>query len=261
MLHGAFSCLIKPVSGEDLERALDRLKSYIAQHRKRLLLVEDNENERQAIVELLQHDDIEIEVVATGSALQALDERPFDCCVVDLRPPNINGYQLLEQIDEMKSLSDLPIIVWTGSEVTGEQHERLKAVARSLVLKVVQSPERLFDETALFLHRVVADLPESRQRLLERLHASTEVLHGCKVLVVDDDPRNIFAVTTVLENEDMEVLSATNGRQAIELIQKTPDLDVVLMDIMMPEMDGYETMQDPHPADPGAHGKGDERRS
>jgi HAMP domain-containing protein/signal transduction histidine kinase/CheY-like chemotaxis protein len=245
LLHGAFSCLIKPVSGEDLEHALDRLKSYIAPHKKRLLVVEDNETERQGIVELLQHDDIEIDAVGTASAaLQALSDRPFDCCVVHLRLPNMNEFELLEQIDEKKSLSDLPIVVLIGSEVTGEQQERLKVVARNLVLKVVQSPERLFDETALFLHRLVPDLPESKQRMLERLHGSTEVLHGCKVLVVDDDARNIFALTTVLENQDMEVLSATNGRQAIELIQKTPDLNIVLMDIMMPEMDGYETMRE-----------------
>ena len=117
-------------------------------------------------------------------------------------------------------------------------------MAKSIVLKDVQSPERLLDETALFLHRVVADLPEAKRQMLERLHGSNEVLRGRKVLVVDDDARNIFALTTVLENQEMEVLSATNGRQAIELIQNTPDLSVVLMDIMMPEMDGYETMRE-----------------
>ena len=136
-----------------------------------------------------------------------------------------------------------------------------------MVLKDVQSPERLFDETALFLHRVVADLPEAKRQMLERLHGSNEVLRGRKVLVVDDDARNIFALTTVLENQEMEVLSATNGRQAIELIEATPDLSVVLMDIMMPEMDGYETMREirqacrvPDAADPGADRQGDEGR-
>src|SRR5205085_9086848 len=139
---------------------------------------------------------------------------------------------------------------FTGKELTREEEERLKVVAKSVVLKDVQSPERLFDETALFLHRVVADLPEAKQQMLERLHGSNEVLRRRKVLVVDDDVRNIFALTSVLENQEMEVLTATNGRQAIDMIQKTPDLSVVLMDIMMPEMDGYETMRqirkDPH---------------
>ena len=117
-------------------------------------------------------------------------------------------------------------------------------MAKSIVLKDVQSPERLLDETALFLHRVVTDLPAEKQKMLERLHGSNEVLRGRKVLVVDDDARNIFALTSLLENQEMEVISATNGRQAIELIQNTPDLSIVLMDIMMPEMDGYETMRE-----------------
>jgi CheY-like chemotaxis protein/signal transduction histidine kinase/HAMP domain-containing protein len=245
LLHGAFSCLIKPASREDLEDALVRIKSFIAPHKKRLLVVEDKEIERQGIVELLGHDDIEIAAVGTGSAaLQALGDRPFDCCVADLRLPDMNAFELLEGIQGMGSLRDLPIVLVTGNDLTGEEQERLKSVARGLVLKMVQSPERLFDETALFLHRVVAELPDSKQRMLERLHGSSEVLSGRKVLVVDDDARNIFALTTVLENQEMEVLSATNGRQAIELIQKTPDLSIVLMDIMMPEMDGYETMRE-----------------
>ena len=161
----------------------------------------------------------------------------------------------------------MPVVVFTGKELSATKRARLKPVAKSIVLKDVQSPERLFDETALFLHRVVADLPEPKRQMLERLHGSNEVLRGRKVLVVDDDARNIFALTTVLENQDMEVVSATNGRQAIELIESTPDLSVVLMDIMMPEMDGYETMREirqqprvPHAADPGADRQGDEGR-
>jgi CheY-like chemotaxis protein len=137
----------------------------------------------------------------------------------------------------------MPIVVFTGKDLSTEEERRLKAVAKSVVLKDVQSPERLFDETALFLHRVVADLPEPKQQLLERLHQSNESLRGQKVLVVDDDARNIFALTTVLENQDMDVISATNGRQAIEIISNTPELSVVLMDIMMPEMDGYTTSE------------------
>jgi CheY-like chemotaxis protein len=121
---------------------------------------------------------------------------------------------------------------------------QLKAMAKSIVLKDVQSPERLLDETALFLHRVVTDLPEEKQKMLERLHGSNEFLRGRKVLVVDDDARNIFALTSLLENQEMDVVSATNGRDAIDIIQNTPDLSIVLMDIMMPDMDGYETMHE-----------------
>jgi CheY-like chemotaxis protein len=155
----------------------------------------------------------------------------------------MSGFELLEEVQADPSLRDVPMVVFTGKELSGDEEARLRAVAKSIILKDVQSPERLLDETALFLHRVIADLPEEKRRMIERLHGSTEALRGRKVLVVDDDARNIFALTTVLETQEMEVLSATNGRQAIEIINDTPDLGVVLMDIMMPEMDGYETMR------------------
>jgi HAMP domain-containing protein/signal transduction histidine kinase/DNA-binding response OmpR family regulator len=242
--HGAFSYLVKPATTEDLEHAFDRIKTYVASQKRRLLIIEDNDIERQGIVELVAHDDIEIVAVPTGAeALAALRASHFDCCVVDLRLPDISGFDLLDRIQSDPALRDLPVVVFTGKELTESEESRLRAVAKSVVLKDVQSPERLFDETALFLHRVVADLPEAKRNMLERLHGSNEVLRSRKVLVVDDDARNIFALTTVLENHDMEVVSATNGRQAIEIIQNSPDLGVVLMDIMIPEMDGYETMK------------------
>jgi CheY-like chemotaxis protein len=164
--------------------------------------------------------------------------------VVDLRLPDMTGFELLETFQQDAALRNVPIVVFTGKELTADEEGRLRGVAKSIVLKDVQSPERLFDETALFLHRVVADLPDTKRQMLERLHGSNEVLRGRRVLVVDDDARNIFALTTVLENHEMEVMSATNGRQAIDLIESTPELSVVLMDIMMPEMDGYETMRE-----------------
>ncbi|HEY6084854.1 MAG TPA: response regulator, partial [Nitrospira sp.] len=228
-----------------LESCLDRIRSFITPHLKRLLVVEDNEVESRSITELLLHDDIEIANVSTGAAaLEALRTRTYDCCVLDLRLPDMSGFELLDQVKADQALSNVPIVVFTGKDLTQDEERRLKAVAKSIVLKDVQSPERLFDETALFLHRVVADLPEAKQQLLHRLHNSNEVLRGHKVLVVDDDARNIFALTTVLENQEMEVLSATNGRHAIEMIGDTPDLSVVLMDIMMPEMDGYATIRE-----------------
>jgi CheY-like chemotaxis protein len=243
--HGAFSYLAKPATTDELAGAMDRLKLYLAPHTKRLLVIEDNDLERASIVELLAHDDIEIESAGTGAgALALMRERTFDCCVVDLRLPDMSGFELLERLQAEPGLRDIPVVVFTGKELAGEEEARLRTVAKSIVLKDVQSPERLLDETALFLHRVIGDLPEEKRRMIERLHGSTEVLRGRKVLVVDDDARNIFALTTVLENQEMEVLSATNGRQAIELINATPDLSVVLMDIMMPEMDGYETMRE-----------------
>jgi CheY-like chemotaxis protein len=243
--HGAFSYLVKPATTEELEQALEALKKYVAPHVKRLLVIEDDERERSSIVELLSHDDVQITAVGSGQeALAQLEQGLFDCAVLDLRLPDMSGFELLERIQASAKISGISIVVFTGKELTPVEETRLRTMAKSIVLKDVQSPERLFDETSLFLHRVITNLPEDKQRMVERLHRSTEVLSGRKVLVVDDDARNIFALTTILENHEMEVLSATNGRQAIELLKTTPDVSVVLMDIMMPEMDGYETMRE-----------------
>ncbi|BFU94927.1 MAG: GAF sensor hybrid histidine kinase [Nitrospira sp.] len=245
LAHGAFSYMVKPVTTEGLESCFDRIRNFITPHLKRLLVVEDDELESRSIRELLLHDDIEIVDAGTGTdALEALRTQPFDCCVLDLRLPDMNGFDLLDQIKTDPALGTVPIVVFTGKDLSAEEERRLKAVAKSIVMKDVRSPERLFDETALFLHRVVADLPASKQQLLARLHESNAVLRGHKVLVVDDDARNIFALTTVLENQEMDVVSATNGRHAIEIIRNASDLSVVLMDIMMPDMDGYTTIRE-----------------
>jgi CheY-like chemotaxis protein/signal transduction histidine kinase len=243
--HGAFSYLVKPATTEDLEHAFDRIMNYVTPHTKRLLVVEDNDIERESVVALLEHDDVEVVAVATGAeALECLTETSFDCCVVDLRLPDMTGFELLETMQSNPAAKDVPIVVFTGKELTSEEEARLRVVAKSIVVKDVQSPERLFDETALFLHRVVSELPQAKRDMIDRLHGSNDVLRHRRVLVVDDDVRNIFALTSVLENHEMEVLSATNGRQAISIIESTPDLSIVLMDIMMPEMDGYETMRE-----------------
>ena len=245
LAHGAFSYLVKSSTTQSMEAAFDRIVNFTAPRTKRLLIVEDNDIERQAIVELLGHEDIELKTVATGgAALQAMLDQPFDCVVLDLRLPDMTGFELLEKVQAEPALADVPVVVFTGKELSAEEHTRLKAMAKSIVLKDVESPERLLDETALFLHRVVTDLPAEKQAMLERLHGSNEALLGRKVLVVDDDARNIFALTSLLENQEMDVISATNGRQAIEIIQNTPELSLVLMDIMMPDMDGYETMRE-----------------
>ena len=243
--HGAFSYLVKPATTEDLESSFERLKSFVAPRTKRLLVVEDDHREQQSIVELLGHDDIEITTASTGGeAFEALLDRPFDCCVLDLRLPDMTGFELLDKLQEETSLREVPIVVFTGKELSAQEQERLRTAAKSVVLKDVRSPERLLDETALFLHRSMSDLSESKQEMLRRLHESNEALRGRKVLIVDDDARNIFALSIVLENQDMEVLSATNGQQAIKLIRATSDLSLVLLDIMMPEMDGYQTMRE-----------------
>jgi len=212
--------------------------------RKRLLVVEDNAAERLSITELLGHDDLDIALADTGeAALAVLREQPFDCVVLDLRLPDMSGFEVLECIRDNPALGDLPVVVFTGKELSPEEDLRLHELARSVVVKGVESPERLLDETALFLHRVVADLPPEKQQMLERLHSSDDDLVGKKVLVVDDDVRNIFALSSALERRGMSVLTAGTGREAIAMLDSTPDLAIVLMDIMMPEMDGYETMQ------------------
>jgi len=245
LARGAFAYLVKAPTTVGLEAAFDRIKEFTAPRAKRLLVIEDNEIERRSIVELLGHSDIEIETVATGDAgLRALFERAFDCVVLDLRLPDMTGFDLLEKMHREPRLVDVPVVVFTGRDLTLPEQARLKSMAKSIVLKDVRSPERLLDETSLFLHRVVTDLPREKQAMLQRLHGSAEILCGRKVLVVDDDARNIFALTSVLENQDMQVISAANGAGAIEIIQNNPDLSAVLMDIMMPDIDGYETMRE-----------------
>jgi CheY-like chemotaxis protein len=244
LARGAFAFITKPTTKEGLEQALVRIKEYASPRRKRLLIVEDNPVEQFSIKELLGHDDIELTVASTGNeALDAINSGPFDCVVLDLRLPDMSGFEVLERLRDTPSLSDLPVVVFTGKELSPEEDARLHTLARSVVVKDVESPERLLDETALFLHRVVSDLPLDKQKMLERLHRSDEALVGRKVLIVDDDVRNIFALSSVLERRGMTVLTAGTGREAIATLDSTPDIAIVLMDIMMPEMDGYETMQ------------------
>jgi CheY-like chemotaxis protein/signal transduction histidine kinase/HAMP domain-containing protein len=243
LARGAFSFVTKPTTTEGVEAALARIKEYAQPRRKRLLVVEDNAAEQLSIGELLGSDDIDIIAVGTGAAaLAALREQPCDCVVLDLRLPDMTGFEVLEQIRADHTLSDVPVVVFTGRELSAEEDAQLHTMARSIVVKGVESPERLLDETALFLHRVTTDLPPEKQRMLERLNSSDEDLVGKTALLVDDDARNIFALSSVLERRGMHVKTATTGREAIDLIDSTPDLAIVLMDIMMPEMDGYQTI-------------------
>ncbi|HEV2300508.1 MAG TPA: HAMP domain-containing protein [Stellaceae bacterium] len=244
LARGAFSFVTKPSTAQDLEAALERIKDYVKPRKKRLLVVEDNPAEQIGIAELLGHDDVDIETVDTGgTALARLRAERFDCVVLDLRLPDMSGFELLELIGDEATLADLPIVVFTGRELSPEEDAELHRIARSIVVKGVESPERLLDETALFLHRVIGELPPEKQRMLERLHSSDESLVGKTVLLVDDDARNIFALSSILERRGMHVLEATTGREAIDFVEGTPGLAIVLMDIMMPEMDGYQTIE------------------
>jgi len=244
LARGAFSFVTKPTTTEGVKSAFTRLKEYSQPRRKRLLVVEDNPGERLGIVELLAHDDIEVDTAASGKdALDALRRDPADCLVLDLRLPDMTGFEVLEELRGDARLTDIPVVVFTGKELTAEEDAQLHTMARSIVVKGVESPERLLDETALFLHRVTTDLPPEKQRMLERLNSSDEDLVGRTVLLVDDDARNIFALSSVLERRGMRVLTATTGNEAVKLVESTPELAIVLMDIMMPEMDGFQTME------------------
>jgi len=242
--RGAFSFVTKPTTPEALDSLFDRIKEFTAPRRKRLLVVEDNPAEQLSVQELLGYDDIDMTVVTTGNeALKEASEQTYDCMVLDLRLPDMSGFEVLEKMRDTPEVADLPVVVFTGKELSPEEDAQLHAFARSVVVKGVESPERLLDETALFLHRVVSNLPIEKQKMLEKLHRSDDALFNKKVLIVDDDVRNIFALSSVLERRGMRVLTAGTGREAISTIESTPDIAIVLMDIMMPEMDGYETMQ------------------
>jgi CheY-like chemotaxis protein/signal transduction histidine kinase len=243
LARGAFSFVNKPTTTEGVSAALTQIKEYARPRRKRLLIVEDNEAEQLSIRELLHHDDIEIVTTGTGAdALSMLRESPCDCVVLDLRLPDMSGFEVLDQIRNDEALSNVPVVVFTGRELSAEEDAELHTMARSIVVKGVESPERLLDETALFLHRVITELPVEKQRMLEKLNSSDEDLIGKTALLVDDDARNIFALSSVLERRGMKVLTATTGREAVTLVESNPEIAIVLMDIMMPQMDGYQTI-------------------
>ena len=241
---GALGYAQKPVSKEALDEGFSSLLSFISRKAKSLLIVEDDDVQRSSIVELIGNGDVTSTAVGSAEeALRLLSEQHFDCMVLDLGLPGQSGFQLLEQVKTQESLRNLPVIVYTGRELSQADETKLRKYAESIILKDVRSPERLLDETALFLHRVEAHLPEEKRRILHTAHSRDAAFQGAKVLVVDDDVRNIYAVTTVLEGQGMKVVFAENGRDGIELLKKTPDVSLVLMDVMMPEMDGYETMR------------------
>ena len=245
LARGAFSFVSKPATAEGLEAALTRIKGFATPRRKKLLVVEDDAAEQLSITALLGHDDIDIETAGSGGeALAKLRDTGADCVVLDLRLPDMSGFEVLESIRDDVALADVPVVVFTGRELSAEEDAQLHTMARSVVVKGVESPERLLDETALFLHRVVAMLPPEKQRMLEKLHNSDEDLVGRTALLVDDDARNIFALSSVLERRGMHVLSATTGKEAIETLKSNSGVAIVLMDIMMPEMDGYQTMRE-----------------
>ncbi len=242
---GAISYLEKPVSKETLDRSFVEIRRFLDERVRNLLVVEDDKVQRDSIVALVGDGDVNS--VAVGSAAEALEklhEMRFDCMVLDLGLPDMTGFDLLEKVKAEPELRALPIIVYTGKDLSTKEETRLKKYADAIIVKDVRSPERLLNETALFLHRVAANLPEAKRQMLDRAVAEDDTFTGKRILVVDDDVRNIFAITSVLEANGMQVVFAENGREGIEVLKAHPDVSLVLMDVMMPEMDGYETMRE-----------------
>jgi CheY-like chemotaxis protein/HAMP domain-containing protein/GAF domain-containing protein len=257
--HGAFACLRKPVSKKVLQEAFAGMKRLTERGKKNLLVVEDNAVERENIVRLIGNGDVSTTAVASGAeALEALRSQPFDCLVLDLRLPDLTGLEVVEKIKRELGLHDLPIIVYTGKDLTPDEEARLRALTETIIPKDSRSLDRLRQETAAFLHRLEdpGERPGVSPPSLDVEHGGltprrspVEVgdgepdLRGKKVLIVDDDVRNLFALTGMLERYAVQVLRAENGREALQVLQTMPDVDLVLMDIMMPEMDGYQTIR------------------
>ncbi|OKP86239.1 histidine kinase [Paenibacillus helianthi] len=244
LMMGAMAYLRKPSSREALDRAFSQIENYTASTLKHLLIVEDDATQRRSIMELIGHDDVAITAVSTGhEALSELRKQRYDCMVLDLMLDDMTGFELLDQIRDDEDLNDLPIIIYTGKDLDSKEETKLRKYAESIIIKDVRSPERLLDETTLFLHRVEANLPEDKRKILQKLHNKEELFDGKKILLVDDDIRNVFALSSVLEGYHMEVKFAENGREALDMLVEQEDFDLVLMDMMMPEMDGYEAMR------------------
>jgi tubulin-specific chaperone A len=241
---GAVGYLVKPVDVAKLDEAFTRIEEIIAKPVKKLLVVEDVDAQRQAIVELIGNGDVVTTAVATGAeALERLRSENFDCMILDLGLADMSGFDLLAAIRDDARLQDIPIIIYTGKELSEDEDAELRKYAESIIVKGVRSPERLLDETTLFLHRVQRDLPDEKQRMLRRMTAADAELAGRKILLVDDDMRNVFALSNVLELRGVEVVVGRNGVDGLAKLDQNPNVDLVLMDIMMPEMDGYEAMR------------------
>jgi CheY-like chemotaxis protein len=241
---GAMAYLTKPVTREVLTDAFANMQGFVERAVRSLLVVEDDPAQRTSIVELIGNGDVQTTAVGTGAeALEALRTQRFDCMVLDLGLPDMGGVELIKRIKREIGLRDLPVVIYTGKELSRREEIELKRVSDTIIVKDVSSMERLLAETALFLHRVEANLPPPTRRMLEEFHKVDPVLVGKKVLIVDDDVRNIFALTSAMERHQMQVVYAENGRDGIEMLRGTPDIDMVLMDVMMPELDGYETMR------------------
>jgi CheY-like chemotaxis protein len=241
---GAASVLKKPVDRDQLLGALTKLARKADDATRAVLIVEDNQVQRDSIERLLQSEQVKtIAVDSAAEALEKLRASTFDCMVLDLALPDASGYELLEKMATDEAYSFPPVIVYTGRSLSADEEQQLRRYSKSIIIKGTRSPERLLDEVTLFLHRVEASLPAEQQRMLRVARSREAVFEKRRILLVEDDVRNVFAITRVLEPHGASVEIARNGREALSTLERTPDVDLVLMDIMMPEMDGFDAMR------------------
>lgn len=242
--EGAIEYLMKPVDKKDLEEAFNRIENFVNRKMKNLLIIEDDENSRKAMRKLIGNGDVKCFEAGTGKeALDVYRRYHIDCIVLDIGLPDMSGFDLIYKLEDLKGHNIPPIIIYTGKELTKEENNELQKYAESIIIKGVKSEERLLDETALFLHRMISNLPESKQVIINNLYDKETIFHSKKILLVDDDMRNVFALSRILKERGMEIVKAENGKNALEMLDTHSDIDLVLMDIMMPEMDGYEAMK------------------
>ena len=242
--EGAIEYLMKPVNKKELEEAFNRIENFVNKKMKNLLIIEDDENARKAMRILIGNGDVKCFEAGTGKdALAIYQHNSIDCIVLDIGLPDMSGFDFIYKLENKKGHNIPPIIIYTGRELTKEENNELQKYAESIIIKGVKSEERLLDETALFLHRTISNLPESKQLIINHLYDKEAIFHSKKILLVDDDMRNVFALSKVLKERGMEIIKAENGRNALEMLNAHVDIDLILMDIMMPEMDGYEAMR------------------
>jgi signal transduction histidine kinase/CheY-like chemotaxis protein/methyl-accepting chemotaxis protein len=242
---GAIGYLLKPISMAELGEAFNKIEVFINKHSKNLLLMVDNEQRQQEILKIVDGEGVKITTVATiARATQELQVLQVDCIIIDVDVEQQSGLKIFEQLQHNDTLSQIPVIIYAERELTTPEKTILQQSANNLTIKAVSSPERLLDEATLFLHQVETNLPSDKQRMLQMVHNKEVILSHKKVLIVDDDIRNTFALTTFLEGKDMEVIVGDTGKEALEMLTEHPDTTIVLMDIMMPEMDGYEAIME-----------------
>ncbi len=242
--EGAIGFLTKPVNKPQLDQVFDNIEKIISKPLKKLLIVEDEALTRKSIEELMTNSSVDIVSVDSGEeALELLKSNGFDCMILDLGLKGMSGFELLEKINKDEKLKKIPVVIYTSKDLTEEENETLKKYAQSIILKGARSFERLLAETTLFLHQVDSEFSEEKKKMMRAAHGKENVIEGKTLMIVDDDMRNVFALSSVLEQYKANVIVAKNGKEAIKKLQENPGVDLILMDIMMPEMDGYEAMR------------------